>query len=185
MKVSIDGILGSAQRINNQRQLDDESQKKKDVRMDSVSIGAKINSRLDSIESELRDIQNSLTKNQIVRDGVDQLEADYKNGGAKQKQILSEVTFNGSHVLRDFMGDGIFTGSFGEKLRQINEAINSDTGKLRKLQVEVDNITASNLAGEKTDRLMDSINNALSKTDKVNPAVISQLNPDAVMKLIK
>ena len=185
MKVSIDGILGSAQRINSQRQVDDESQKKKDVRMDSVNIGAKINSRLDSIESELRDIQTSLTKNQIVRDGVDQLAVDYKSGGTKQEQILSGVTFNGSQALRDFMGGAIFADSFAEKLRQINEAINADIGKLRKLQVEVDNITASNLAGTKTDRLMDSINNALSSTDNVNPAVISQLNPDAVMKLIK
>jgi len=185
MKVSIDGILGSAQRINNQRQVDDESQKKKDVRMDSVSIGAKINSRLDSIESELRDIQTSLTKNQIVRDGIDQLAADYKNGGMRQKQILSDVTFNGSEALRDFMGGALFTDGFGEKLRQVNEAISADIGKLKKLQVEVDNITASNLAGEKTDRLMDSINGALSKTGNVNPAVISQLNPDAVMKLIK
>jgi len=166
MKVSIDGILGSAQQINNQRQVDDESQKKKDVRMDSVNISAKINSRLDSIESELRDIQTSLTKNQIVRDGIDQLAADYNNGGMKQKQILSEVTFNGSPVLRDFMSDTLFADGFSEKLRRVNEIIDADTGKLRKLQVEVDNITASNLAGGKTDRLMDSINSALSKTDR-------------------
>ena len=102
-----------------------------------------------------------------------------------QKQILSDVTFNGSHVLRDFMDGTLSPEGFSEKLRQVNEAINVDIGKLRKFQVEVDNITASNLVSEKTDRLMDSINNALLKTDNVNSAVISQLNPDAVMKLIK
>jgi hypothetical protein len=185
MKVSIDGIVGSAQRINNQRLVEDEGQKKREVRSDSVSINSRINSRLDTIETELRDIQTSLTKNQTVRDGVNQLIADQRNGGARQEQILSDVTFNSAPALREFIGGSLNADGFGEKLRQITEAINLDTGKLKRLQVEVDNITASNLAGQKTGSLMDSINGSLLKADSINPALISQLNPDSVMKLIK
>ena len=34
--------------------------------MDSVSIGSRINTRLDAMETEFREIQSSLTKNQII-----------------------------------------------------------------------------------------------------------------------
>lgn len=185
MKISIDGLLGSAQRMNRQ-QLEGENQKKKEVRLDSVSISSKINSRLDSIESELRDIQTSLTKNQIIRDGIDQLFADQKQGGSQRERILSDVTFNGAPALKDFIGGISSPEGFGDKLREINEAITFDTGKLKRLEVELDNITASKLTGQdKADSLMSSINGALSKNASMNPASLSQLNPDAVIKLIK
>ena len=72
MKVSIDNILGTARKINNQRQLEEENlgKRKKEVKSDSVSISTKVNSRLDGIEREFREIQSSLTRNQIVRDGL-------------------------------------------------------------------------------------------------------------------
>ena len=67
MKVSIDSILGSARRINSQRQLEEErfNKQKKEVKSDTLSLSSKVNTRLDSIEREFRDIQSSLTKNQI------------------------------------------------------------------------------------------------------------------------
>ena len=183
MKISIDGLLGSAQRMNNRRQVEGENQKNKEVRLDSVNIGSKINSRLDSIETELRDIQTTLTKNQIIRDGMDQLFTDQKHGGTNQKEILSEIKFNGSPILKEFIGGNLQVEGFGNRLREINEAITSDTGKLKRLQVELENITASNLTGQdKTDSLMSNINGALAT---VNPANVSHLNPDSVFKLIK
>jgi hypothetical protein len=188
MKVSIDGILGSAQKINSQLQLDEDNlaKKKKEVRSDSVNIGSRVNSRLDTIESELRDIQTSLTKNQIIRNGIDQLVSDGESGGSRREQILSDVRFNGNDVLREFIADYTDLERLDEKSLQVNDNIAGDTSRLKRLQVEVDNIMASNLAGpDRADSLMKDISGVLSDLNAVNPASISQLNPDSVMKLIK
>jgi len=189
MKVTVDGILGSARRINNQRQVEEDagsSKKKKDIKTDSVTIGSRINSRLDSIETELRDIQNSLTKNQIVKDGIDQLQNDLSRGSAGQQAILTDVTFNKKQVLRDYVGEPFTGDTLTQKSDQINLDISGDVSRLKKLQVEVDNIMASNLAGaEKVESLMGNINTVVSGVDASNLENISRLSPDAVMKLIR
>lgn len=175
MKISVDGLLGSAQKINNQRQFQDKEQREREVRLDSVNINSRINSRLDSIESEIRDIQTSLTRSQIIRDGLERL----IDGSQNVQGILDQFTFNGTPVLRDFLAEDMNPDGFGNKLKSINESIEADTGRLRRLQTEVGNILASDLAGR-------SRAAALSVSiDSVNPAQISNLNPETVMKLIR
>jgi len=188
MKVSIDGILGSARKINSQREMEKESldKKKKEVKVDSVNIGSRVNSRVDNIENEIREVQSSLTKGQVIRNGIEELSADLAKGGEKQNQIMEEVKFSGESILKDFITGQLDEKLLSEKRNEVNELINTDVTKLRKLQVEVDNIMASNLAGnDKADTLMESIDKYLSGENAVNPDSISSLNPDSVMRLIR
>ncbi|MCP4134806.1 MAG: hypothetical protein GY754_27780 [bacterium] len=188
MKVSIDGILGSAQKINNQRELNEESlnKQKKEVKTDSVAIGTRVNSRLDTIESELRDIQSTMTGNQVVRNGVEQLRDDLDQGGENQKNILEDVRINGQPVLEEFMGGTINETTINSRMEDVDTLINNDVSKLKTLQVEVDNIMASNLAGDdKVGNLMGNINNAFADTGAGGLDNISNLRPDSVMRLIK
>lgn len=186
MQISIDGLLGSAQQINNRGKFQGEEHKQQAVKTDTVSIGAKINSRLDSIESEIRDIQTSLTRSQIIKNGLDQLIEGSRSGANNAEQVLGQVTFNGAPALREFLAGDTDPSSFGEKLRRITESITADTGRLRKLQVEVGNILASNLAGQtRADALSAMMESIISARDSINPSQISNLNADAVMKLIR
>ena len=67
MKITADGILGSAQKINNKRQAEEGNKgAKKDIKTDSIILGKAINSRIETLEKEIKDIQTSLTKNQII-----------------------------------------------------------------------------------------------------------------------
>jgi hypothetical protein len=188
MKISIDGILGTAQKINSQKELEENNQNKKksDVKVDSVSIGSRINTRLDAMETEFREIQSSLTKNQIIRDGIEQLWADFRKGGQEQQNILKNVAFEGAPVLSGFMGTAINEQTLTEKLEKNGTMINDDIGRIKKLQVELDNITASDLVGR--DRLagiMSNVDSIFGRSEIKNIDTISNLRPDAVMRLIK
>ena len=188
MKVSIDGILGTARKINNQKELEDGNQnrKKTDVKMDSVSIGTRINTRLDAMETEFREIQSSLTKNQIIRDGLDQLWADFRKGGQEQRNILNTVTFEGNPVLRGYVGETINEQTLTEKRETNTGMINEDIGRIKKLQVELDNITASDLAGrDRLQGIMSNVESVFGRSEIRNIDSISNLRPDAVMRLIK
>ena len=188
MKVSIDGILGSARKINNQRQVgkDGVGKDRKEVKADSVSIGNRINSRLDTIEAELRQIQSSLTRNQTIRAGIDELRADLASDGARQEAILRETTFEGEEVLQNFIGGSIDEKSLEAHGKSIGEAILGDATQLKRLQVEVDNLMASNLAGsDRGESLMANIDSVVSGIDSANSESLSSLRHDTVMKLIK
>ncbi len=188
MKVSIDGILGTAQKINNQKELEENNPNKKrgDVKTDSVSIGSRINTRLDAMETEFREVQSSLTRNQIVRDGIDQLRTDLLKGAPEQQIILNNVTFEKTPVLRGFVGEAITEQQLNAKMDVNNKLINDDVTKLKKLQVELDNITASDLVGQ--DRLKNIVSNVdsiFTRSGNASIENISTLRPDAVMRLIK
>ncbi len=188
MKVSIDGILGSAKKINNQKQLDEESlnRKKKDVKTDTVSISRKVNSRLESIETELRDIQSSLTKNQIINDGIKQLVEDSGKGGKNRENILNDVSFEGKKVLTQFVGDNFEPAQLNARGETVNNIIESNISRLKKLQVEVDNILASDLAGEgKAEGVQANIDSLYRAADSGNLENLTSLKVDSVMRLIK
>ena len=57
MKVSVDGIIGSAERIKTQKKLDEENSndKKKQIKGDSVSIEKRIDTRLNRIEKDFKE----------------------------------------------------------------------------------------------------------------------------------
>jgi hypothetical protein len=188
MKISIDGILGTAQKINSQKELEENNPNKKrsDVKTDSVTIGSRINTRLDAMETEFRDVQSSLTRNQIVRDGINQLRADLQKGAPEQQIILNSVTFEKTPVLRGFIGEAITEQQLNAKMDANNKLINDDITRLKKLQVELDNITASDLVSQ--DRLKNIVSNVDSIFTRPGTASlenISTLRPDAVMRLIK
>jgi hypothetical protein len=188
MKISIDGILGTAKKINNQRELEESNfeKKKSGVKADSVSIGTRINSRLDAIETEFKEIQSSLTKNQMIRDGIEQLNNDLAADGRQQQNILKSVTFEGKEVLRSFVGNEIAEPVLKTKRDYNAGLINSDVNRLKKLQVELDNITASNLAGsDRLKNMMSNIDSIFSRSNMANLENISSIKADAVMRLIK
>ncbi len=188
MKVSIDGILGTAQKINSQKELEENNPNKKrsDVKTDSVSIGSRINTRLDAMETELREVQSSLTRNQIVRDGIDQLKADLLKGAPEQQNILNNVTFEGNRVLRGFVGEAITEQQLAAMMDTNGKLINDDVTRLKKLQVELDNITASDLVGQdRLKNIVSNIDSIFTRSGVTNIESISTLRPDAVMRLIK
>jgi len=188
MKVSVDAILGSAVKINNQRQVDGETpdKRKKEVRSDSVSLSNRIDTRLDGIDREFREIQSSLTRNQIIRDGLEQLGADYGKGGQNQQQIMDTVTFEGNRVLRSFVGESVTEEVLNVRNAKITEMISSDVDKLKRLQVELDNIMASNLAvTDKTENIVSGIDRAFAEVGPAGIESVSRIRPDAVMRLIK
>lgn len=188
MKISVDGILGSARNINKQRQAAEENNgsRKKEVRSDSVSITSKVNTRLDSIDTEIRDIQSSLTRNQMLKDGIEELQRDLSQGGTGRERILSDVRFEGKPVLKDFLGELYGPDPLEAKQKEIVTALGNDVNRLKKLQVELDNITASNLAGnDRVEGTMKRIESLFSTMEAKNIEGISSLNADSVKRLIQ
>jgi len=188
MKVSIDGILGTAKKINSQRELEENNsnRKKSEIKTDSISIGSRINTRLDAMEAEFKDVQSSLTRNQIIRDGIEQLRADYRKGGQESRTIINNVTFDGKKVLTDFDAEAITSELIEARLENTARRINDDVTRLKRLQVELDNIMASNLVGQdRLQNIMTDIDSIFSRSGMMNIESISSLRPDTVMRLIK
>ncbi len=188
MKVTVDNLLNSARKINRQRQPDDQSPKdqQKEIKTDSVKIENRVMSRLDGIQKEIRDIQSTLTRNQIIQDGILQLKEDWGKGGLNRENIMDQVTFQHERVLRDFVGEGMSGSILNAKHDQINQLINGDVSRLKKLHVEVENIMASNLTD--SGRLEDSvkkIEQTLARSEDLRLSSISHLKADSVMRLIK
>jgi hypothetical protein len=188
MKVSIEGILGSAQKMNRQRKVEGEQTENRNQasRGDSVNLTRKVNTRLDGIDSEVRDIQTSLTRNQIIRNGIGALQQDYARGGTNQRQIMNDYTYQGEQVLRNHVGDNI-TGELLDARRQaVDQNIMQEVSSLRRLQVEADNLMASNLAGpEQVDRFMENNGDFMTSLRNANPENLSNLSYDSVMRLTR
>jgi hypothetical protein len=188
MKVSIDGILGSARKINSQRNsFEEEPDKKaKEVKTDSLSITKRLDTRNDTIETEFRTLQNSLTKNQIVRQGLEQLTADINAGGKNVQDIIESVKFEGTPVLKELSAEKVTKEKVAEKTSDNNEKISSDINSIKKLQVEADNIMASNLTdGGKAETLTKNIGSIFNNATAGSLDGITNLQADKVMRLIK
>jgi hypothetical protein len=187
MKITVDGILGSAQKINSKKKTDETElkQDKKDIKPDSVKISRIINSRIETIEKEVKEIQTSLTKNQIIGEGIDRL-ISASTPDAVNK-ILNETTFNNERILRDFMGSSqSFSSEFiAAKKNEVKSLITDNMNSLTKIQVEMDNIIASDLTGtKKVENIMAEVNDTLKKTPS-GLGNISNLDADKVRKLIR
>lgn len=185
MKITADGILGSAQKISNKRKIEEGSSKgdKKDLKTDSLNLGKAVNSRIETIEREIKDIQTSLTKNQIIREGIENI---LKNSTPENiNQTLEVSKFEGRKILKEFLGADMTPAALETKKSEVNNLINSDISSLTKVQVEVDNIVASNLAGNrKVENLMSNVNE-IFKNIPANLDTISNLDADKVMKLVR
>jgi len=185
MKITADGILGSAQNINNKKKSDEKELKQDSVntKNDSINIKNVINSRIEAIEKEVREIQTSLTKNQIISRGLDRLMA--ASNPNTLNAIMNETLFNNSKVLKDFVGTNLTAEEFSLKKSEVDALLSKNLISLTKIQVEMDNIAASNVTGNnKIETLMTGINDTL-KTTGIGLENISNLNAEKVMGLIK
>lgn len=184
MKITADGILGSAQKINNRRQTEEGNKSsKKDVKTDSLTLGKAVNSRIETLEREIKDIQTSLTKNQIIREGIDNILKD--NTPENLNQTMESSKFEGRQILREYLGTDTTPAVVELKKKDIENLITKDINSLTKVQVEVDNIVASNLAGnKKAENLMANVND-IFKNVPANLETISNLDADKVMKLVR
>jgi hypothetical protein len=186
MKISADSLLGSARKINNNKKLEETSpdRSKKGMGSDSIDITRKINSRIESIEKEVKEIQTSLSKNQIMRNGLDLIESK-GSFGEKSSEILNNTTFEGTQLLKEYLAGVVTSESVAEGKKNIAQLINDDINRLTRVQVEVDNIIASDLAaGKKPENLLADIN-AIFGERGTNAENFSNLNADKVMQLIK
>jgi hypothetical protein len=188
MKISIDGILGSAKRINSQRSPDEESRdrKKKEVSADSIEIRNRVLSRLDTIQKEFKEIQSSLTVNQIINEGMKRLRDDLAKGSEHKDTIMDEVRFDNKKVLHAFIGENVTGEILNTKQERIDTLIDDDITRLRILQVEVENILASNLTdSDRVEDIMKKIESYFSREGIASLENISRLRADSVMRLIK
>jgi hypothetical protein len=185
MKVTADGILGSAQKINNKKKTEETEVKQdaKSIKSDSINISKVINSRIEALGKEVKDIQISLTKNQVIRDGIDQLLSAPSADAAEA--ILNETTFNNSKILKDFVGTTFTPQEVESKKTDVKALISSDISSLTRIQVEMDNIIASDLTGSrKAESLMAGVSETLKKAPS-GLENISNLDAEKVMKLIR
>ncbi len=185
MKVTADGILGSAQKINNKKKTEETDVKldSKSVKSDSINLSKVINSRIEALGKEVKDIQTSLTKNQIIRDGIDQLLTASSSGAAET--ILNETTFNNSKILKEFIGTTFTPQEIESKKSDVKTLISGDVNTLTKIQVEMDNIIASDLtSNKKVETLMAGVSETLKRTP-AGLENISNLDAEKVMRLIR
>ncbi|HNX60240.1 MAG TPA: hypothetical protein PKK43_14155 [Spirochaetota bacterium] len=188
MKITAEGLLGSASKINSQRGASSEKEKGSvGAKSDRADITSRIDSRLVSLQSELSETQTELSKNQIVKEGLSRFVDEFNKGG-NIKAVLNDVKFNDKKVLIDYLGDNgdaLTMNMLSEKNNEIDSLIVRDTNKLTKLQVESENIFASNLSkGSKHESVFDQIS-AMMDNGGNRSASISNLNPDAVLRLIR
>ena len=93
--------------------------------------------------------------------------------------------FEGKQILRDYIGTDTDPAALQMKKKDIETHINNDINSLTKVQVEVDNIVASNLTGsKKVENLMSNVND-IFKNIPSNLDTISNLDADKVMKLVR
>jgi len=185
MKVTADAILGSAQKINSRKKTEETELKQdtQNVKSDSVNISRIINSRIEALGKEVKEIQTSLTKNQIIREGIDQLLTASSSGNTEK--ILNETTFNDKKILKEFIGTTFTPQEVESKKNEVKTLISNDINSLTKIQVEMDNIIASDLTGnKKVENLMAGVSETLKKTP-AGLENISNLDANKVMNLIR
>ncbi len=153
MDISIDGIIGSAKKINNQRNTESGKNNKNSdfsTKTDTIEISNRVDARLTLIQKDLKTIQESLTKNQVIEHGLDLLGKDRENQGTIN-DLYKNITFKDEKVLMDFLEDKneISLDYFTEKSAFNERLLNEDLNRLAKLQIETENLLASNLIKDK------------------------------------
>jgi hypothetical protein len=185
MKVSIDNILGSAQKINSRMRQDVEnSEKTSETRGDSVHIDSRVDKRISQLESELRIVQNSISRHQVALDGMKRLRDDIMNGGSNQQEILNNTKFGGKVLLSEFSVGEIDIKLIDDKMRDITNNANQDHANLKKMLVEVDNITAADmLSAKRANELISGVQNEIAGNSNI-AGMTSNINVNNVKNLI-
>jgi hypothetical protein len=179
MKVSAEGILNSAQNIKNQQAKiqSEKTETKKSQKTDSVDITLRVNNHLESLEEQVRSYQTSLTKNQVIREGIKKLQST---------DAVSAFKYNNEDVLANFIGDSSSRENVQTRMETIQRMINEDVKKLRSLEVEVENIFASNLADdEKTSHFRENAPQVLTDMRDGSIQDLTSLNSESVRRLTR
>jgi ribosomal protein L7Ae-like RNA K-turn-binding protein len=187
MKVTSDGILSTAIDLKNKKNIHEESSgsHKQKIKSDTVEIRSRLAQRLTTIQNELKTLQSSLTKNQIIKEGIRQLIEDFENGKANTKSIIDQIKFEDKYVLTDFLGNDINYEKITSGNDKVGKLIEKDIADLKGLQVEIENIVASSLADSNIAGTITKIENTLSRVDFSAISNISRLRSDSVLELIK
>ena len=186
MKVSIDNILGSAQNINNRmnRNVENSDITSEPNRNDSVNINSRVDRRIDQLESELRTVQNSISKNQVALDGMQRLKDDLTAGGNNQQEILNETKFGGKVLLSEFSVGEIDIKLIDDKMKDVSAYIEQEYADLKKMLVEVDNIIAADMLSEKrANELISGVQNEIVRNSNV-AGITSNIDVNHVRNLI-
>ena len=187
MKVSIDSILNTAIDMKKKNNINDDSLKnnEQDVKIDSVEIKNRVTSRISNIQIELKNLQSSLTKNQIINEGILLLKDDFENGNGKVNKILDQTQFENKHVLNDFLNNDINYNNVLNSSDMVLKLIEKDIASIKGLQVEIENIVASNLVDSDISDTVSGIENSLLNIKFTTLNKISGLNPEMVLGLIR
>jgi hypothetical protein len=187
MKIGINGILSTAINMKNQGNSYEESLKndKTKSKSDSVEIRSRLASRLTNIQNELKTLQSSLTRNQVIKEGINQLKDDFEKESGNSSYIMAHGTFEKEYVLADFLGYNITPENINTSSDKVDKLLEKDINDLKVLQVEIENIAASSLVdAEIVDRVAD-IEKSISKIDTASVSNISDLKPETVLGLVK
>ncbi|MGL4368882.1 MAG: hypothetical protein ACRCUT_04315 [Spirochaetota bacterium] len=182
MKVTIDSLVGSAGRIQSQRNTQEKT-KENSVKADRAQISSRIDARIDTLYGDLREAQTDLSRNQLIKDGLGRVAEDLAQG-KNPAATVNAVAFEGKKVLLDYLGgeDDYSAAFLEEKNTSIDELIRGNITALTRLQVEAENLSASNLVREKDlSRIVQDADTAKLSQVYAN----SSLNADAVMRLIR
>ena len=185
MKVSIDNILSSAQNINSRMNQElENSEKTSASRNDTVLIESRVDKRIGQLESELRIVQNSISRHQVALDGLQQLRDDLRNGSSNQQEILTNTKFDGKVLLSEFSIGEIDLNLIDNKIQDVTNFINKDYDNLKKMLVEVDNIIAADmLSAQRANELISGVQNEISQNSNI-AGITSNINVNLVKSLI-
>ncbi len=186
MKVSIEGILSTAIDMKNQKNVKQDSLKgdRQKVKTDSIQIRSRLASRLSVIQKELKALQHSLTRNQTIKDGINQLIDDYNDEGNSADTILEQVRFEKENVLTDFLGKNIGYEEILDGGNRVDQLMAKNISDLKALQIEIENIAASTISDSDIERKISDIGLLLSKIDNYSLSDISNIKPGMVVELI-
>jgi hypothetical protein len=119
----------------------------------------------------------------VIREGLSRV-TDELGKGKNPSSTINAVTFNDKKVLLDFLGgdEAPSHETLAQKTSLIEEFIKEGVRKITRLQVEGENLQASNLTGGKD--IEATLKNSLESSKLAN-AYSGALNADAVQRLIR
>lgn len=187
MKVSIDGILSTAIDLKNKKAVKEEANQKEGskVKTDSVHIKNRLTSRLGAIQTELKELQSSLTKNQVIKNGINEVIEGFINDDKNINSLVDKVKFENSNILSDYLGNDLNYDKLINANDQIVKSIERDVANLKELQVEIENISASTIIDSNIEKKMSEIELSLSEIDDSAISKLFDLSPDMVLELIR
>lgn len=186
MKVSIDAILQSAHQLKSTINVDEhKSGNKNKVTSDKINIEHRVMARLDEIHNQIKDIQTTLSRYQVIDDGIRMLLDDKKAGGTNAPNIIEATQYNNRPVLKEFLGDSYDENTLTHKQDQLKNLVADSITGLQRLQVEFENIVASDLARnvQLKDKI-DEINSLIPRNIK-NTQHLHHLDAETVKRLIQ